>query len=173
MDSRDDVVVRQLTAADAEAFSALRRSLVADNPVPMGLTMEEELTRPMQGFRDQLSAPEPNAAFGAFIDGVLVGTTAVAWYSKFESSRHKAYLWGVFVSPQRRTRGIGRRLVQQALAHAASHGVVRVNLTVYLPNDAAVHLYKSLGFDCSGTEVEALRIGGVFYDGQFMSRALT
>jgi len=61
------VEMRQLGGADAEAFSALRRLVTADNPVPMGLTLEEELNRPVQGFRDQLSAPAPNAAFGAFI----------------------------------------------------------------------------------------------------------
>jgi hypothetical protein len=38
----------------------------------MGLTLEEELARPLQGFRDQLSYPEPNAAFGAFVGSELV-----------------------------------------------------------------------------------------------------
>ena len=63
-----DFQIRQLVADDAEAFSKLRRELTADNPIPMGLTMEEELSRPIQGFRDQLSYPEPNAAFGAFVN---------------------------------------------------------------------------------------------------------
>ena len=64
--------IRQLAASDAEAFAALRREVTADNPVPMGLTLEEELTRPLDGFREQLSFPEPNAAFGAFVGSALV-----------------------------------------------------------------------------------------------------
>ena len=42
-----DFQIRQLGADDAQAFSTLRRELTADNPIPMGLTMEEELARPL------------------------------------------------------------------------------------------------------------------------------
>jgi ribosomal protein S18 acetylase RimI-like enzyme len=164
--------VRQLEAADAEAFSALRREVTAENPVPMGLTLEEELTRPIDGFRAQLSFPEPNAAFGAFVDGELVGTAAVAWPSKFASSGHRVNLWGTFVSPRFRRRGLGRKLVEHAIAHAKSNGVRRVNLTVYVPNDPAVCLYESLGFAYCGVEPEAVSLNGAFYDGQQMSLLL-
>ncbi len=108
------VSVRRLTKADAERFAALRREVTADNPIPMGLSLEEELGRPMEGFRAQLSYPEPNAAFGAFLEDELVGSAAVAWPSKLPSSRHKVNLWGVFVAPGSRARGIGRALVQRA-----------------------------------------------------------
>ena len=104
--------IRQLRAADAESFSRLRREVTAVDPVNMGLTLEEELTRPIEKFREQLSYAEPNAAFGAFVNGELVGTAAVAWPSRLPSSRHKVNLWGVFVSPRFRGRGIARALVE-------------------------------------------------------------
>lgn len=172
MEDLPGTTIRQLAAADAEAFSALRREVTADNPVPMGLTLEEELTRPLEGFRDQLSFPEPNAAFGAFVGAELVGSAAVAWTSKFASSRHKVTLWGTFLSPRYRRRGIARALVEKAIAHAKAIGVRRVNLTVYVPNEPAVQLYRSLGFVVCGAEPEAVRLGEAFYDGQFMSLLL-
>ena len=162
------VEIRQLGAADAEAFSALRRVLVADNPVPMGLTMEEELGRSLQGFRDQLAAPAPNAAFGAFVDGQLCACAAVAW-TRFPSSMHKAQLWGCFVDPAFRRAGIGRRIVARALEHARAQGVRRVNLTVYLPNAVAVGLYHSLGFVRYGVEPEAVCLAGQYHDGEQMT----
>jgi len=67
----NDARVQRLRADDAEAFSLLRREVTAENPVPMGLTLEEELTRSLQAFRQQLSYPEPNAAFGALIPATL------------------------------------------------------------------------------------------------------
>jgi ribosomal protein S18 acetylase RimI-like enzyme len=164
--------IRQLVASDAEAFSVLRREVTADNPVPMGLTLEEELTRPMEGFREQLSFPEPNAAFGAFVGSELVGSAAIAWTSKFASSRHKVTLWGTFVSPRYRRRGFARALVVKAIAHAKENRVRRINLTVFVPNEPAVQLYRSLGFVVCGAEPEAVRIGETFYDGQFMSLLL-
>jgi ribosomal protein S18 acetylase RimI-like enzyme len=164
--------IRQLVASDAEAFSALRREVTADNPVPMGLTLEEELIRSMEGFREQLSFPEPNAAFGAFVVSELVGSAAVAWTSKFASSRHKVTLWGTFVSPRNRRRGLARALVVKAIAHAKANRVRRINLTVFVPNEPAVQLYRSLGFVVCGAEPEAVRISETFYDGQFMSLLL-
>ena len=165
-------MLRQLGATDAEAFSTLRREVTADNPVPMGLTLEEELTRPLQGFREQLSYPEPNAAFGVFVGTELVGSTAVAWPSKFPSSRHKVTLWGTFVSPRYRRRGFARMLVSRAISHARASGVRRINLTVFVPNEPAVRLYQSLGFVVCGAEPEAVCIAGAYYDGQFMSLLL-
>lgn len=167
-----DTHIRQLTAADAEAFSSLRRIVTADNPIPMGLTLEEELTRPLQGFRDQLSAPAPSAAFGAFIDGQLRACAAVAWTSRFASSAHKAMLWGCFVDPEFRQAGLGRKIVSRALDHTRDVGVRRVNLTVYLPNEAAVSLYKSFRFEPYGIEREAVCLNGQFYDGQHMALTL-
>lgn len=165
----NDVNIRQLFEADAERFSALRREVTACNPVPMGLSLEEELGRPIEGFRAQLTYPEPNAAFGAFIDDQLVGCAAVAWPSKFPSSRHKATLWGVFVAPTARGRGIGRTIVQHAVDHAFRNGVRRVNLLVYVPNDAALRLYQRLGFEPCGSEPEAIFLSGAYYDGIHMS----
>ena len=165
-----DFQIRQLGADDAEAFSKLRRELTADNPIPMGLTLEEELTRPLQGFRDQLAYPEPNAAFGAFHSDELVASAAVAWPSKLPSSRHKTTLWGVFVSPRYRRKGLGRAVVQRAIVHAESAGVRRINLTVYVPNPAAVRLYESLQFEHCGVEPEAIRIEEAYFDGCQMSR---
>jgi len=167
------VEMRQLGGADAEAFSALRRLVTADNPVPMGLTLEEELNRPVQGFRDQLSAPAPNAAFGAFIDGQLRACAALAWTSRFPSSMHKALLWGCFVEPGFRERGLGRQVVSRALEHARQNSIRRVNLTVFLPNQAAVNLYGSLGFQAFGLEPEAVCLGGSYHDGQHMTVALS
>ena len=165
-----DFQIRQLGSDDAQAFSTLRRELTADNPIPMGLTLEEELARPLQGFRDQLSYPEPNAAFGAFVGSEFVGSAAVAWPSKLPSSRHKTTLWGVFVSPRYRRNGIGRALVLRAIEHAESVGVRRINLTVYVPNPAAVKLYESLQFEHCGVEPEAIRLGDAYFDGYEMSR---
>lgn len=165
-------MIRQLHAADAESFSRLRRELTQDNPIPMGLTMEEELSRPIDGFRVQLSSPPPNAVFGNFEDNELVGTAAISLYNGFPSSRHKALLWGVFVSPRWRRRELGRSLVARTLCHARDAGIARVNLTVYVPNQAAVALYASFGFEASGIEKEAICLDGNFYDGLQMSLGL-
>jgi ribosomal protein S18 acetylase RimI-like enzyme len=164
--------IRQLMPTDADAFSALRRRVTADNPLPMGLTLAEEQSRTLEGFRQQLGAAAPNAAFGVFLDSELVGCSAVAWTSSFASSRHKVVLWGTFVSPSLRQQGFGKAAVRRALEHAKQNGARRANLTVYLPNPQAVSLYQSFGFKTYGIEPEAVQLEGIYRDGQLMSAVL-
>lgn len=135
----------------------------------MGLTLNEELTRSLDGFREQLGAPAPNAAFGVFVDGRLRACSAVAWTSRFASSMHKVVLWGTFTDPSYRRKGLARMAIDAALSHARARAVRRVNLTVFLPNVAAITLYQSLGFTAYGVEPEAVCLDGTFYAGQQMS----
>jgi RimJ/RimL family protein N-acetyltransferase len=164
--------IRRLVVEDAEAFSHLRREVTADNPVPMGLSLDEELSRPIEGFRSQLSSPLPNAVFGAFVAGELVATAAVSRPSHFTSSGHKMVMWGVFTSPRFRRRGLSRLVVEQTIRHALVSGAVRINLLVYVPNEAALTLYSSLGFIECGLEPEAVHLNGQYFDGAHMSLRL-
>ena len=161
--------IRCISVEDAEAFSTLRQEVTRENPVPMGLSYEEELTRTLDGFRAQLSFTHPNAMFGSFADGELVATAAVGYTSKFPSSRHKMVMWGVFTSPRYRRQGLSRQVVEAALQHAFSNGVRRINLQVYVPNEPALGLYKSFGFVEYGVEPEAVYLDGQFYDGVHMT----
>ena len=161
--------VRVLSADDAQAFSNLRREVVAVDPVGLGLSQDEELTRTLAGFQAQLAQPAPGAVFGAFIGGELVATAAVSRVNPFASSQHKMVMWGVFTSPRFRRLVLGRQLVATALAHAAAAGVRRVNLLVYVPNAPALALYRSLGFEPTGTEPEAVRLDRRMYDGLHMT----
>jgi RimJ/RimL family protein N-acetyltransferase len=163
--------IRRLGADDASAFSALRREITRDNPVPMGLTFEEELTRTLDGFRAQLSSPLPNAVFGSFIDDDLASTAAVSRAGQFPSSHHKMVMWGVFTSPRYRRRGLSRQVVEAALQHAFDNGVHRVNLQVYVPNEPAIALYKAIGFVEYGVESEAVCLDGRYHDGVHMTLA--
>jgi len=161
--------IRVINADDAGAFSTLRQEVTRENPVQMGLTYEEELTRSLDDFRSQLSFTHPNAMFGCFVEGELVATAAVGYTSKFPSSRHKMVMWGVFTSPRYRRQGLSRRVVEQAIQHAFGNGVHRVNLQVYLPNEPAINLYKSIGFVQYGIEPEAVYMNGQYHDGVHMT----
>ena len=163
------MIVRCVNSDDAEAILALRKEVVQENPESMGLTYEEELTRSLDDFRALLSFTHPNAMFGAFIGGELLATAAVGYTSKFPSSRHKMVMWGVFTSPRYRRRGLSRQVVEAAIQNAFSSGVVRVNLQVYVPNEPAIALYKSIGFMEYGVEPQAVYINGQYFDGVHMT----
>jgi ribosomal protein S18 acetylase RimI-like enzyme len=78
---------------------------------------------------------------------------------------HKAFVWGVYVAPEVRGRGVGAQLVSHALSYAASAlGTGQVNLGVNTRNTAAVALYKKLGFIQYGLERDFLLVNGELHD---------
>lgn len=165
------VTSRRLIQTDAPALIALRLEVAAVNEAAMGVSFAEEQARPIQSFLDHLDPEGPSVLFGAFVGAELVAAAGLHQASRLPSSGHKSVLWGVVVSATRRQQGLGRLVVGAALSHAFSTGARRVNLSVYVPNEAAICLYSSMGFEQYGTEPQALFLAGKFYDAQLMSRA--
>jgi putative acetyltransferase len=68
-------------------------------------------------------------------------------------------------------RGIGRALIEALLDLADNYlGLKRVELDVITDNEAAIHLYESLGFEREGIKRCALFRGGTFVDLLMMGR---
>jgi RimJ/RimL family protein N-acetyltransferase len=76
-------------------------------------------------------------------------------------TRHKMHVWGAYVTPTYRGRGLGRRLLEAAVAHAREiPGVTVLHISVTDAAPAARHLYERAGFEAWGSEPEALRHEG-------------
>jgi ribosomal protein S18 acetylase RimI-like enzyme len=95
-------------------------------------------------------------AFGAFDAGALVGTVTLE-FSDRAKTRHKALVVGMYVRPEHQGKGIGKALLDAAVAHAQARLHVSVlNLTVTEGNAAAQSLYERVGFKAFGTEPMAI-----------------
>ncbi|HEY9101747.1 GNAT family N-acetyltransferase [Chitinimonas sp.] len=163
------ITIRPLVREDAEAFMLLRLAQAAESEVAMGCTLEEEVSRPMERFYDNLSGGPEAQTFGAFANDRLIGTAAVLRMGDIASYAHKYLLWGVIVSPNYRRRSVARRLVETAIAHVRAQGAHRIQLCMYEPNEAARQLYESLGFTPYGVEPEALCLHGAYFDACLMT----
>jgi secondary thiamine-phosphate synthase enzyme len=74
---------------------------------------------------------------------------------------HKAQVWGMYVEPGRRGRGVGAGLLRAALQHAGTlAGVSSIHLSVTSAAVEARRLYERAGFEVWGTEPDALRHEG-------------
>ena len=62
----------------------------------------------------------------------------------------RAYLTAAWVDPRYRGRGLGRRLVDEAVAWAAARGAGHLRLWVDDTNPAAARFYRALGFVPTG-----------------------
>lgn len=162
--------VRALVPADAEVYRTVRLRALAEQPPAFGTPPEDEPD--LAATRLRLVESEDRCFFGAFVGEELAGMVRFSRYSA-ANEKHRAFLAGLYVVPSCRGAGLGRALVEAALARARSDGRLRrVNLTVVSRQQAAVRLYESLGFRAYGVEVEAFSSGGKFYDEILMTLPL-
>ena len=161
--------IRELTAADAEIFRALRLRALREEPEAFGSSWEEENARPLAQTVARLQA-EGMTAFGACDEnGHLVGMVRLFRHDGVKVS-HKADIISLYVAPEVRGRGVGRMLMEAAIERArATPGVEQLLLAVNATNTPARNLYLTLGFEPFGREPLALKIGDRYYDEELMA----
>lgn len=149
-----DVAIRSLTAADVDAFRALRIEAMTAEPESFGTDILEERAKTVEASAATLAA---TTLFGGFIDGELV---AMAGFARHKALReqHKGTVWSMYVRASARGRGLGGRLLDAVIDHARSEVEV-LQLVVVSTNAAAVALYESRGFQRWGLEPFALKLG--------------
>ena len=162
-----NIVFRALGAPDAEAYRVLRLTALATSPEAFGSSHEEEAELSLESFRARVVTTGRNVIFGAFADNRLVGMAGFA-ASERVKERHKGTLWGVFLMPEWRGRGLGDRLIARVIEHANEHVLV-LQASVVATNQRARQAYVRFGFVPYGIERQALRIGGMFYDSEHLA----
>jgi ribosomal protein S18 acetylase RimI-like enzyme len=156
--------IRALVPSDAPAFQALRLRGLQECPEAFASSYEEEVDTPLEEIENRLQPKSDSAIFGAFHGSMLCALLGLQRESMAKLA-HKSFIWGVYVAPETRGRGVGVQILSHALSHAvAVLGTRQVNLGVNTKNSAAVALYKKLGFVEYGLERGFLCVGGVLQD---------
>lgn len=110
----------------------------------------------------------PDAAvFVADDDGAVVGRLSIA-RDPHGASSHVADL-GLMVALGHRRRGIGRALLDQAVAWARDAGVSKLELHVFPWNEPAIRLYERFGFQREGLRRGHYRRGDEYVDAIVMA----
>jgi RimJ/RimL family protein N-acetyltransferase len=167
------VLIRKMVKADAEAYRDLRLHALQTNPEAFGGSYEESLEQGIEFFRNRIpELDSENVIFVAEVDSQLLGMMGLVRSDRLKS-KHRATVWGVFVDPALRGKGVGRRLMEAISNHARQLGGLRhVSLSVITTNTPALRLYESFGFTVWGTEPESLLVNGIYYDEYYMNLRL-
>ncbi|MFC7395962.1 GNAT family N-acetyltransferase [Chelatococcus sp. GCM10030263] len=163
-------VIRALSRADLQAFHALRTEALRLNPEAYGMSLREWEGLSEDEIAMRLQGAAPGGTFGAFADGTsLVGIAGLAAYANLKE-RHKALVWGVYVTAAHRGRGLASALLDRIIAHAHDADELEiVQLSVTVGNDAARALYLSRGFVPYGLKRRSLKLGpGDYRDEELM-----
>lgn len=168
MAENTELQVRFIGPEDFDLFWPVRLLALRESPEAFGASYEESKKLPPEEAIKRLSPKDGGFVLGAFMDCALAGVTGCVRQAG-EKGRHKATIWGVYVVPDFRGRGVARSMMTTALAHCLTiEGLEEVTLTVVTSNQSALKLYESLGFVSYGIEPRALKIEGRYYDEALM-----
>ena len=157
--------LRLLTADDAEAFWHLRFEALRNDPASFADSAEEHLKTSVENARERLRKNDPASNFiiGAFEDGKLTGTAGF-FRRQHNKERHKGHIWGFYVRPGSRGKGIASSLMKEIVRRAREiDGIEQITL-VASANFSAQKLYESVGFKGYGIEPHSLKIGNDYVD---------
>ncbi len=167
-----DFRIRRLVPADAAEYVELRREMLMDTPRSFLGDLADDECLDIEVMEARLSSEESPLFCAENDDGELC-SVAGFYRDRRAKMRHRGTLWGVYTRPSSRRRGLSRRVIEVALAHAASaKGLEVVQLSVSAEAPGAMALYESLGFTAWGREPRAVMVDDRQVDEIHMWRAV-
>ena len=140
--------IRPLTRAEAVAFSALRLEGLERYPQAFSMSAEVWRTLSSEAVAERIR-PRPEGSFtlGAFSGGTLCGMAGLRRLDGKE--RHKAQVWGLYVTESARGQGVGKALLEALIERAKSYpDLEELFLGVATEQAAARGLYACSGLRC-------------------------
>ncbi len=108
----------------------------------LGTAFEAKVAGGLAEFSTRLDRPD-NAIWGAYLDGRIVGSIAI---DGEDLDGNRAHLRWFIVDGVARGTGVGRQLIDHALAFCDERGFTETHLWTIEGLDAARHLYERNGF---------------------------
>ncbi len=161
-------LIRPLTQQDVAVFQPLRLEALRLHPEAFGVSVEEELAEGSQ----RMIGAYPSLTVGAFAQDVVIGSAGLLVPNRVKQC-HRGNLFGIFVTPAWRGRGVARAMLERLLDHARAARLRHVTLSVTVGNLPARALYRAAGFLTIGVEPDSLLIDGTAYDEERMVLRLT
>lgn len=142
-----DVELRRAGPDDWQLWRDTRLAALADSPRAFGSTLARERDYDEATWRASLVPERGLKTVAAGPDGTVLGM-AGGWVPPDRGGA--AELWGMWVAPAHRGRGVAGALIGEVLDWARAEAHPRVELWVVGDNAAARRLYARLGFRETG-----------------------
>ena len=139
--------IRKLQSADWDLLRIVRLRALADSPDAFSTRLAEDQALGESEWRSRAGDESVAQYLAISPDGTGLGMAVGARHTGYEKA---AGLFGMWVAPEVRGRGIGRSLVMAVVDWARQAGYVRILLDVGDANAAAIRLYDGCGFQPTG-----------------------
>jgi ribosomal protein S18 acetylase RimI-like enzyme len=137
------VIFRPAAEEDEQALLRMMRNLAEQEPG--AYFFNEPVVREV--LRKFLASPELGQAWVFLDEEILVGYIVLTFGYSFEYHGRDSFIDELYIEPQYRRQGIGKRAMQFVEERARELGVNAIHLEVDQGNDPAAELYRRAGYD--------------------------
>ncbi|MFA7309290.1 MAG: GNAT family N-acetyltransferase [Candidatus Paceibacterota bacterium] len=158
----ENVEIVEITPDEWKTLRDLRREAVMESPAAFGQNEEEVDSVEEKEWRTRLSK---HSYLFVKKGNAFVGMGCVV-PEKNAKSKHGANIYGLYVSPQERGNGTGRKLLEALIEHARRWypDLIKISLIASATQSAALSLYESTGFKRIGVLEKEMNINGTYVD---------
>lgn len=147
--------MRPAVEADLPALAEVDAAAWTEVTTPIALTAFERALLRQRGLEETLVAE---------LGGRVVGFVFLGRKGPHPGDRHVCRLRELAVAPGAARRGVGRALLEHAVARARAGGFRKLTLSVLATNEAALRLYERAGFAVEGRLAGEFFLGGRYVD---------
>lgn len=165
------ITVRRASSADAAALVGLAEDVSREEESWILTTDAWRSTGEERRFLKAAVRHPDAAVFVAEADGRVVARLSLA-RDPHPASSHVADL-GIMVAASHRRRGVGTRLLEEAVGWARVSGITKLELHVFPWNEPALALYESFGFEREGYRKGQYARDGGYVDAILMAFRVT
>ena len=171
-----NITISKLNPSEWSKYKKLRLEALKNEPSSFGSSYEDSLKLPDNTWREQLQKSQDedsNVMFFAKDDNHPIGMIGAFWKNK-EKTKHIGNIFGVYVDPKYRSKGIGKLLMEAILNKLNNMPQIeKIKLSVVTQQTSALKLYEKYGFKSIGKCIRELKVGDNYYDEYLMERHKT
>lgn len=141
----EGIQIRPFAAHEWQSYKTIRLLALDTDPRFFGESLDEARAKPDESWQAHLDDPG-RVVFGIFHHNELIGMTGIV-IDKEEPSGQTAKLWGSWLAPEWRGKGLSRKMYETRLAWAkAQPGVKRVIVSHRKSNAVSKRANQRWGF---------------------------
>ena len=171
------MIFRFLNTDDTSAYKELKCFSLNESPLAFSDSYEDELNKTNLDYQSELEIiglPAESFVLGAFSESKeLIGFVKFKRDSRTKA-RHKATLHALYIKPQFREHGVGKKLITELFKTIESlKGLEQIHLWILISDNSVVNFYEKCGFMSQGAIVKNdLKIEDRYVDAVYMVKYL-
>lgn len=143
-----NISIHRLLPSEWRRYKTIQLEALKQDPQSFGASFKKWKDFSDEKWQERPSNPD-SIIFLALNEEEPIGLTGI--HFEKENGDRVAHIWGMYVSPDFRSLGIGKSLMEAALEAVKENQVNKATLMVNSEELPAIRLYEKMGFDNRGT----------------------